>query len=96
MRITIERSGGVAGLVRRQEVDTSRLSVDDAKRLAALAASAGKSGPSPAHGASSQADRFMFSVTIEDGGKSKCHTLSEAGLSADWRALLDEVRKLAG
>jgi hypothetical protein len=35
-------------------------------------------------------------VTIEDGGKAKSHTLSETGLSPDWRALLDEVRKLAG
>ncbi len=95
MRITVERSGGVAGLIRRQEVDTARLPPDDAKRLSALAASAGKSPPA-APGAPAQADRFMFSVTIEDGGKSKSHTLSEAGLSKDWQALLDEVRKLTG
>jgi hypothetical protein len=92
MRITVERSGGVAGLIRRQEVDTARLPADDAKRLAALAASAGKSPPA----SRPQADRFSFSVTIEDGGKAKSHILSETGLSPDWRALLDEVRKLAG
>jgi hypothetical protein len=95
MRITVERSGGVAGLIRRQEVDTSRLPAGDAKRLTALAASVGRT-PAAAPGAPPQADRFVFSVTIEDGGKARSHTLSEAGLSKDWQALLDEIRKLAG
>jgi hypothetical protein len=93
MRITVERSGGVAGIIRRQEVDTSRLPADDAKRLTALAAGAGKAAPPPAM---PQPDRFVYAVTIEDGGKTTTCTLSEAGLPKEWQALLDEVRRLAG
>lgn len=91
MRITLERSGGVAGMIRRQEVDTSTLPADTAKRLTTLAAGLG--APPKAGGG---ADRFMYALTIEDGGKAKAYTLSEADMPAEWRTFLDEVRKAIG
>lgn len=76
MRITIVRTGGVAGLRRHIEVDTHDLPEDEVAHLRQLVAtvevgaSADDGAPVPAGAAarSAGADRFRYDVTVVSGG----------------------------
>jgi hypothetical protein len=58
MRISVRRTGGVAGIARTWEVDTFSLSSDRASRIETLARAVG-GGPLPV------ADAFIYEVTVD-------------------------------
>ena len=64
MKITVTRSGGVAGAIVTAKVDTADLAPDQARAIEAIAA---KAASSTDH-SEMMPDAFQYDVTIDDGG----------------------------
>ncbi|HVW33913.1 MAG TPA: protealysin inhibitor emfourin [Acidimicrobiia bacterium] len=105
LRVSIERGGGLAGLVETTVADTADLAETDAATLRAhieaagffdLAgdAPAGRPAGGTAPGGAGGADRFSYAVTVEDGDRS--HTVRRPGneLPDGLAALITLVRSL--
>jgi len=91
MRITIQRSGGFAGLRPPPvTVDTAQLPPDqsaalqEAVKRVDLTASQEPSAPQRG------ADRFQYQVTIEDAGQTRSLTFNE-GTPSPLKAIVDQV-----
>jgi hypothetical protein len=82
MKISIERSGGFAGIARRTEVDTSLLAPEEARRIEGLVRAAARARPS---GAPNVADAFEYRIAI-DGRHYVVRDPSE-----EWGALIDAL-----
>jgi len=96
MRITFERTGGLAGMTVSGEVDTASLPPEEAQALREMVEAAGvfdlPSKPaSPAPGA----DRFRYTLTVEDGERRHTVEVAEAGASDALQALLRRLTVLA-
>ncbi|KZE88968.1 hypothetical protein AVP41_01759 [Microbacterium sp. TNHR37B] len=88
--IAVERTGGIAGLVRRWTVDGTR---DQDDRWAALvAACPWPDAGSATSGIAVGADRFCWSLTAMQDGDTRHVELSESELEGPWRTLVDAVR----
>jgi hypothetical protein len=92
MKITVVRTGGMAGLRMEKSVDT-----DDHPELASLVERAGLTpldepdGPPRGTGlVPGYADRFTYEITTDDG---RHHTAGETQLSKPQRTLVNEVLK---
>lgn len=96
MRLTLERSGGFAGLRRPPLViDTAQLGNAAAKRIESLVAATGFF-ELPAHiaGSGLQADRFEYRLDIvSDDGRRHELTVTEDALSEALRALVDALER---
>lgn len=91
--IAVERTGGIAGLVRRWTVAAAR---DEDDRWVSLVAAcpwpeADSAVPSVAAGA----DRFCWSLTAVQDGETRHVELGESELDGPWRTLVDAVRAAA-
>jgi len=88
MRVRFERSGGLAGITMAHEFDSGELSTEQSTELARLVAEAqffklpGEiRAPNPA------ADRFQFTITVEDGGQKHCVEFDQGAAPEHLRAL---------
>jgi hypothetical protein len=90
MTITIERSGGFAGLTTTAEVRTETLPAADAQRLEGLARALPDSGGGPPEGM----DLYQYDVTVADADGSR--TVRFYGEPNPATALIDEVFRLTG
>jgi hypothetical protein len=89
VKVTVERSGGFAGMKRRYQVDTSSLDDEAAGRLRrAIEHTAFFDLPSRAGESAPGADRFEYAVTVE--APSRTHTVR-----APEGSQLDELVELA-
>ncbi|MFO0996215.1 MAG: protealysin inhibitor emfourin [Alphaproteobacteria bacterium] len=78
MRISIERSGGVAGIIRRAAVDEATLAPAEARRFRELMGAVDFADLARAKPGKGAPDRFVYAITAEIGGKTLTLTVGEA------------------
>jgi len=96
MRISLERTGGFAGITKKTTVDTAELPANEAKTLPQLVEAADLfrlperiTSPNP------QSDRFQYKLTVEDNGKQHTVTVSEAALPGTLRPLIEWLQNIS-
>ena len=94
MKLTYQRSGGVAGIVKRAVIDTDRLPADEAAAWEGLVAGADFFAlpATVSAGDGRQRDAFTHTIAIEDGARQ--HTVEVQGAPADapLRALVERLQ----
>lgn len=90
MKIKIERSGGIAGIVTSKEVDTNTLpsSVGDAVRSILKSKMSGPPRSSVPRGAG---DHFNYRITIHDGTNDKVIECNEYNIKNDLKDIIRYV-----
>ncbi|EFC79728.1 protealysin inhibitor emfourin [Parafrankia sp. EUN1f] len=93
MRVDIERSGGVAGLIRRADVDTTDLDPALARQAeAALTVLAGDRQAQHQAPRSQRPDGFQYTFRFRDGaGRDQTVVVGESRLPAALRPLTDQI-----
>ncbi|WP_235498326.1 MULTISPECIES: protealysin inhibitor emfourin [unclassified Frankia] len=93
VRVDIERSGGVAGLIRRADVDTTDLDAGVARQAeAALTALAGDRQAPPQAPGSQRPDAFQYTFRFRDGaGLDQTVVVGESRLPAALRPLTEQI-----
>jgi hypothetical protein len=96
VKISLVRTGGVAGMRREATIDTADLGPRDSEEIhrlvnAAADEPAAAKAPEPAHGP----DRFHYTLTIEDGGRRRALTFAEERTPERLRPLLEAVWRAA-
>lgn len=90
MRITIERSGGFAGMVQTRVVDTASLPPNEVNQLRLLVDAADFFRlPKMIVSLHSQPDRFQYKLTVEDQGKRHTVVVGEQSMPGNLKPLLD-------
>jgi len=90
MRMTIERTGGFAGISMRKVVDTDTLPENEAKQLRQLVDAADFFRLSKTIASKSpQPDRFVYQLTVEDNGKQHSVEVGEQAMPGTLRPLID-------
>jgi hypothetical protein len=94
MRISFERTGGFAGISRTKSVDTADIPANEADQLPQLVeASDFFNLPENITASTTQADRFQYTLTVEDEGRKHTVTVSEAALPGTLRPLIEWLQK---
>ena len=94
MRVTVERSGGFAGITKKAIIDRDTLAPTDAETLDELVRSL--DGAAPVVDAESpERDRFEYAVTLETDDGSRTITSSESAASSSLRQLIEWVTSTA-
>ena len=90
MRIEFSRSGGVAGIRLTATLDTERLPPQEAARLRRLISTACFfDQPSSLKSSTSEADRFQYQVTVEEGDRIKKVEIDESCIPRTFQPLID-------
>jgi len=90
MRLTVERSGGFAGIVKAASVDTGRLPERVAKQIEALLAKLDLAAlAKTAVKKARQADRFVYRIVVEGDGPKLEMTLAEPDLPEALKQCID-------
>lgn len=89
--MTVEKSGGFAGLIQTRSVDSKDLSANDAAMLTELLEHSGLYEASREAPAPSQPDRFQYTVALENAGEIRAASASEEACSPGLKALIDFV-----
>ena len=95
MRVTVERSGGFAGIPVTRSVEEAGLPPDQAKTMAELIQAVDLSGHAETAHEGPQRDRFQYTVTIETSEGSHTLTVGEAEAPVPLRRLIDWVTSTA-
>lgn len=95
MRVTLERSGGFAGITLNKTLDAGSLSADESHHLQALLAAARFFELPELIPSEPQPDRFQYRIVIEQDGKAHGVTLSEQALSRELKTLVEWLMKSA-
>ncbi|MFD1212984.1 protealysin inhibitor emfourin [Arthrobacter sp. GCM10027362] len=91
MKLTVRRGGGIAGIVRRTELDDSDLPPDDAKTFAGEVDRAGvRHLTSPAVGRR-RPDEQLYEILLEEAGRQFRLNYTDATLPEDIRRLIERV-----
>lgn len=90
LRVTVERTGGLAGMRRVATVDTAGLGGEGIE-VERWVEEAGFFTRPPREPAPSAPDRFKFRITVEDGPRRHVVEVGEAALEGPLRALVDRV-----
>ena len=90
MKIQFRQSGGVAGLMRGCDLDTTKLSKSEAEQLKRLA-SAAQSLVSTTTGA----DLTCYEIEITDGSRKKTLTLDDMSMTAETAPLVELLAQRA-
>jgi hypothetical protein len=97
MRLTLSRSGGIAGMVRRAlDIDTSALPAADASRIRQLVASSRFFQlPADLDAAGTSPDAFGYELTVvDDDGAEHAVSFAMNGAPAALRDLVTAIRGL--
>lgn len=92
MKISLETSGGFAGLHRSISIDTESLSYDEKERLLELVKSANlfnARSAKPKRGA----DYIIYKIKVEEEGKSNTIEVTDISMSKALRELVDFLKK---
>ncbi|MGG6264459.1 protealysin inhibitor emfourin [Leptolyngbya sp. AN03gr2] len=92
MRVTLEQSGGFAGLMITKSIDTQDLSPSEAQQLENLVKSSNFFQLNSIVEASPQPDRFGYTLMIEMNGRSHSIDLSETNMPEKVRPIADWVQ----
>ncbi len=97
MRISLERTGGFAGISKKTTVDTANLPAEEAKQLPLLLAAANFYNlPANITVPGNQPDRFQYTLTVEeDNGRQHAVRVNEAALPGTLRSLIEWVQTKA-
>lgn len=93
MRIDFERSGGFAGMHLRATLDTDELTAEEAQELRRLVEEAGFFGlparTPPAEGA----DRFAYTITVSEAGRTHTVETSDGSVPDQLQPLLVRLNR---
>ncbi|MEH1966890.1 protealysin inhibitor emfourin [Nostoc sp.] len=96
MRISLERTGGFAGITKKTTVDTDTLPPNEASTLPRLVEAADLFRlPEQITSSNPQSDRFQYKLTVEDNGKQHTVTVSEAALPGTLRPLIEWLQNIS-
>src|SRR5262245_52221285 len=96
MRISLVRTGGVAGMRREATIDTAHLGPSDSEEIHRLVrAATDDQGPETSPTSPGGPDRFRYTLTIEDRGRRHALTFEEARTPERLRPLLEAVWRAA-
>lgn len=88
MRISIERTGGFAGMRMAATVDSSWLSAEEAGELRARVETAGLFDMKSEEASAEGADQFVYRLTIDEAGRTHTIMVTESEVPAKLRPLL--------
>ncbi len=92
MLISLERSGGFAGISKVIEIDSANLPQNQAEQLPMLLESANFFNlPAYIADESKQRDRFQYTLTIEDKNKQHTVTVNESSIPETLKPLIDWI-----
>ena len=92
MLITLERSGGFAGISKVITIDTAKIPQNQAEQLPMLLECANFFNlPAYIAGDSKNRDRFEYTITVEDKDKQHAVTVSESLIPGTIRPLIDWI-----
>lgn len=95
MRISLERSGGFAGITRTTNIDTATLPPNESNQVSQLIQSAGFFELPQAIASDTRgSDRFQYTLTVEDNGKQHTITVGESALSGDLKSLIEWLKNV--
>ena len=94
MRVTVERSGGFAGITKTASVDRDALAPADAETMDELVRALDDAAPL-ADAPSPERDRFEYAVSLETGEGLRTITASESDASPSLRRLIEWVTSTA-
>ncbi len=89
MRIRVEKTGGIAGLKVRAEVDSAQISSAQEKELKQLVEGANLFDQPAKTRGRAMPDQLQYQITIEDGGKTHSFTTNDAAASDELLELVD-------
>lgn len=93
MRLTLERSGGFAGIGQTHSISTDQLRPEEAQKLCDLLEAAGFFAlPSVIRSTERGADRFQYRVTVESERGTHTVQVDEAAVPARLQPVLDWIR----
>lgn len=93
MRVTLEQSGGFAGLLIDKTIDTKDLSASEAQQLEELVRASNFFQLNSIVEAFPQPDRFGYTLTIEMNGRTHSLEMSETNMPEAVRPIVDWVQK---
>ena len=96
MRISFERTGGIAGMRLATTIDSDNLSAEEAGKLQGLIEAANFfDQPATSHGPVPGADRFQYKIAVQ--AEDRCHTIqvNDAALPAVLRPLVQWLTNAA-
>ncbi|BAU12833.1 hypothetical protein LEP3755_33640 [Leptolyngbya sp. NIES-3755] len=92
MRVTLEQSGGFAGLMITKTIETQDLSPSEAQQLEDLVNGSNFFQLNSIVESSPQPDRFGYTLTIERDGRSHSIDLSETNMPEKVKSIVDWVQ----
>lgn len=96
MKITVVRTGGVGGMRKEAQIDTSALDSRHADEIHRLVAAADVPGlAEPTISMKGAPDRFHYTLTLEDGARTHAVTFEEERTPERVRPLLEAIRRLS-
>ncbi len=92
MLISLERSGGFAGISKVIEIDSAKLPQNQAEQLLMLLETANFFNlPAYIADESKQRDRFQYTLTVEDKNKQHTVTVNESSIPETLKPLIDWI-----
>ena len=96
MRVSLERSGGFAGISQTYSISSDELPPEEAQKVANLVEQAGFFElPPVVRSAEPGADRFQYKITVESGHGSHTVQLDEAAVPPRLKPLLTWMKNSA-
>lgn len=96
MRVTLEQSGGFAGLMITRTIDTQDLSPSESQQLENLVNESNFFQLNSITELSPQPDRFGYTLSVEIDGRKHSIQLSETNIPDKVRSLLEWVQSRSG
>ncbi|MGB7380261.1 MAG: protealysin inhibitor emfourin [Rivularia sp. (in: cyanobacteria)] len=92
MLITLERSGGFAGISKVMEIDSTELPQNKAEEVSILLEAANFFNlPAYIAAAPNQRDRFEYTLAVENKGNQHTVTVAESAIPEDLKPLIDWI-----
>jgi hypothetical protein len=95
MHISLERSGGFAGIPLSVTVDTDTLTPEDAVQLQQLVEAAHFFELPKVFPATPQPDRFQYQISVEESGRSRSVSVGETAVPPSLRPLINWLMEAA-
>ncbi|PMB40712.1 hypothetical protein CEN40_21600 [Fischerella thermalis CCMEE 5205] len=96
MRISLQRTGGFAGISKKVIVDTAKLPPEETQQLSQLLEAANfYSLPPKINAPANQPDRFQYTIIVEENNQQHTLTVGEAALSETLKSLIEWVNNTA-
>lgn len=96
MRISVERSGGFAGIGQTHSVSTDQMTAEEARKVADLVDGAGFFALPPViHSTDPGADRFQYKITVENEHGDHTVQVDDGAVPPSLQPVLDWVKNSA-